>query len=617
MTDDLRGVGDRGAGDGDLIELDLNFESMRRFQAEFSPNLSADGLFIDTGEPLPPGAVVRFRVILPEGFVLLEGTAVVEWNRQADAVTDGPPGMALRFVTLSPQNQELVEQLVQDHLDAGGVPFNLDVRPAPADFPTDALEGAPDSGVDNLDEGYRLTIRRAGIGDDAEALRALAAAMPTEIVHTPPSDSGEGQEAAEPHGFEILTAPRWTEVEPPAVDGEVQPGEAEAGGPDQPLIAEPVAVGIGDPPELDWADDEPSSAVRRAVEVEPPAAEMFPPPVWRPSAPGWAPRSAAGAEPPSPHSGSAHSDVLPTPVEFDGGPEVIGEIGGELGSPAFDVSLPEPDDGADSTPVMPDEGRDEITVPEDDDRSPDGRRRRWPWAVAALFLVALAGGLLWPGIRDRLEPRTPPPSTIPASAAANPDDVAPTVATEPVEVADQATGGAPATTGESAPGGELTDLEAGESRPEVSSGEPAEEPQGSDAETGEAPAETAAPPAEPPTPAPAMPPADAIVSIEVTAGSGGAIVEIRGNGSLGDGAVSVEPLTSPPRLLVRLRGIASPYRPYTLGSTAPEVSGLRIGHHAERRPPELWVVVDLADAGAVARTIDIGGDRVRLDIGRP
>ena len=98
MTDEFSGFGGPSSGNDDLVEIDLNFESMRRFQAEFSPNLSKDGLFIDTGEPLDPGSVVRFRVILPEDFVFLEGTAVVEWRRSAEAVSEGPPGMALRFL---------------------------------------------------------------------------------------------------------------------------------------------------------------------------------------------------------------------------------------------------------------------------------------------------------------------------------------------------------------------------------------------------------------------------------------------------------------------------------------------------------------------------------------
>ncbi len=206
MTDDTSGIGGYSSNEDDLIEIDLNFESMRRFQAEFSPNLSKDGLFIDTGEPLSPGSVVRFRVILPEDFIFLEGTAVVEWVRGAEAVSDGAPGMALRFVTLSPQNQELVEQLVQDHIDAGGAAFDFDVRPAPVDFPTDALEGAPPVVSDTLDEGYRLTVRRSGPSIQVEALQALAEAT-AEIREDDVQETGNEKtlRREEEHGFAILS----------------------------------------------------------------------------------------------------------------------------------------------------------------------------------------------------------------------------------------------------------------------------------------------------------------------------------------------------------------------------------------------------------------------------
>ena len=66
----------------DLVEIDLDFPSLWRFRAEFAPNLSHDGLFIETDEPLPPSTVVRVRILLPDEFVLVEGTAVVEWTRE-------------------------------------------------------------------------------------------------------------------------------------------------------------------------------------------------------------------------------------------------------------------------------------------------------------------------------------------------------------------------------------------------------------------------------------------------------------------------------------------------------------------------------------------------------
>ena len=110
---------------------------------------------------------------------------MVEWIRSAAEAATGPAGMALRFVTMSPQNQELVEQLVQDHIDAGGERLDLDVRPVPSDFPTDALEGAPTTAAEAGDDAYRLTIRGAGPSLDEQALQALAEAVPDEAAPVP------------------------------------------------------------------------------------------------------------------------------------------------------------------------------------------------------------------------------------------------------------------------------------------------------------------------------------------------------------------------------------------------------------------------------------------------
>jgi len=263
MTDDHTGFGGQSSGGDNLIEIDLNFESMRRFQGEFSQNLSKDGLFIDTGEPLSPGSVIRFRVILPEDFVFLEGTTVIEWIRSAEDVSDGPPGMALRFVTLSPQNQELVEQLVQDHVDAGGSPFDLDVRPVPADFPTDALEGVPSQSIKPIDESYRLTVRRTGPQVQAEALQALVDATfdANPILGEEDfSSAGEADQGA-------LTAESDLAAQTTALDFEIvsrpTPDESREGvsEEEEAAIESEEGIGIvGDPPKLEWSSGTESSA---------------------------------------------------------------------------------------------------------------------------------------------------------------------------------------------------------------------------------------------------------------------------------------------------------------------------------------------------------------------
>jgi uncharacterized protein (TIGR02266 family) len=196
MTDEYTGDSEPGPAEEEVVEIDLAFASMRRFRAEFSQNLAIDGLFIDTGEPLSPGSVVRFRVVLPEDFVYVEGTAVVEWSRAPDSAGGDVPGMALRFVAMSRQNQELVEQLVEAHVESGGTPFDLDYRPAVTDYPTDALEGLRKHGEVNGEfeptaEKYLVTIRSKQNDITEAALQALVEADPVKTETTDGAESSD------------------------------------------------------------------------------------------------------------------------------------------------------------------------------------------------------------------------------------------------------------------------------------------------------------------------------------------------------------------------------------------------------------------------------------------
>jgi len=681
MTDDHSGFGGHSSSEDDLIEIDLNFESMRRFQAEFSPNLSKDGLFIDTGEPLSPGSVVRFRVILPEEFIFLEGTAVVEWMRGAESASDGVPGMALRFVTLSPQNQELVEQLVQDHVDAGGTAFDFDVRPAPLDYPTDALEGAPPPARESLDEGYRLTLRRSGPNLQAEALQALSeATQDANDEEVSPTTEDEALKREEARGFAILSKTSVALVEE-KLDKETGSDAEESDEVEVEVEVEDEVV--SDPPALDWSVEmespvEPTEApVNVALDFSDAAEDValdpsdrndvtdkypiestereptdpideskitdkYPTEVTRDVAPDPSDDSEVTGKYPTDINENAEIDLtddsgpvvrtpadigedtaeevtvkpvplipsepeeFPTPAEFDSGPEVIEDISSDgFGSPAFNVSLPDLDDEPDTTPVLPDEGRDEVTVHTFDDEAekPGRRRRLWPLGLVAVFVLAIAGGFLWPRLSAWNESRGSALSQKPASTSV--DD----------------------------PGG-LTNVRADEqpNTDSVESTEPsvestteppvvAAEIETSEAVTGADIASEAEiePEPEPTHPAPAveLARADALTSIEVESGPRGTVITIRGNGSLEDGVISMEPLSSPPRVLIRVRGIQSHYRPYTIESLTPEVTRVRSGLHTERRPPEMWVVVDLTGSEVALDGIDIRRDVAEVILSRP
>ncbi|HEX4954195.1 MAG TPA: PilZ domain-containing protein [Thermoanaerobaculia bacterium] len=147
-------------------------------------------------------------------------------------------------------------------------------------------------------------------------------------------------------------------------------------------------------------------------------------------------------------------------------------------------------------------------------------------------------------------------------------------------------------------------------RPVVSEPPPAAEPE---AQPPSAPAEPAPAPAEPP-PAAAERAARRVERIQAAAGEGGTVVVIEGDSPFPRGAVSLSRLGGgSPRILVRLAGIRSLYRPASLSVGTPELKAVRVGLHGAGDGSSLHVVLDLAGAEVRAEeTVDGATVRIRL-----
>ncbi|MCW8984744.1 MAG: PilZ domain-containing protein [Thermoanaerobaculales bacterium] len=129
---------------GNLKIIDLEFETLRQFREVMAPRLNYEGAFVATNDPLPKGTPVRFRFLLPDGFVLVEGTAVVAWARYEDELPDLRAGMALLFNELEHQSREIIDELIDFHIATGGDPFDIGPTLSGAgDIGTDALAGDP------------------------------------------------------------------------------------------------------------------------------------------------------------------------------------------------------------------------------------------------------------------------------------------------------------------------------------------------------------------------------------------------------------------------------------------------------------------------------------------
>jgi len=124
------------------VTVDLEFTTLREFREEMAPYLNHGGLFIKTERPYPRGTAVRFRFVMPEGFVLAQGTGVVASIRTPEKDPEHEPGMVVWFEEVERQSREVIGELVDFHIAIGRDPFDIGLDTGGAgEIPTDALGG--------------------------------------------------------------------------------------------------------------------------------------------------------------------------------------------------------------------------------------------------------------------------------------------------------------------------------------------------------------------------------------------------------------------------------------------------------------------------------------------
>ncbi|HZI63848.1 MAG TPA: TIGR02266 family protein, partial [Thermoanaerobaculia bacterium] len=107
-------------------EARVEFETFSGFLSEMAANLSLGGMFLRTRYLKPVGSELRFELRLADQQPLVAGRGEVAWIRWKD---DGPrrrAGMGIRFLDLDTASRELVYRVVDEHLKAGGWPFDVE-----------------------------------------------------------------------------------------------------------------------------------------------------------------------------------------------------------------------------------------------------------------------------------------------------------------------------------------------------------------------------------------------------------------------------------------------------------------------------------------------------------
>jgi uncharacterized protein (TIGR02266 family) len=89
------------------VTINKQFDSFDQFVKEYVANVSGEGAFIKTEQPLPVGTelALKFSVVLDQ-IETIEGTGVVV------RVEDSPRGVGVVFKELDAYSRELVERLL-------------------------------------------------------------------------------------------------------------------------------------------------------------------------------------------------------------------------------------------------------------------------------------------------------------------------------------------------------------------------------------------------------------------------------------------------------------------------------------------------------------------------
>jgi uncharacterized protein (TIGR02266 family) len=127
------------------------------------------------------------------------------------------------------------------------------------------------------------------------------------------------------------------------------------------------------------------------------------------------------------------------------------------------------------------------------------------------------------------------------------------------------------------------------------------------------PVPTAAPPPQPTVRPPiSTGPATAVVNLSWSQQGSQTVFTIKGNGTFSNNAFDALSLDDPPRVLVRIYRITEGFSRAEVEVGSPQVAKVRVGHHPDKTPVQLWFVFDLTNAGVKLIGTDVQGDTIRV-----
>jgi uncharacterized protein (TIGR02266 family) len=94
------------------VKIELDYPDLETFVEKFASNVTRGGVFLQTLEPKPKGAVVRLELLLASGEAALRGEGKVTWVKEPDPdAPDKPCGMGISFVRVDRKTSEVLARI--------------------------------------------------------------------------------------------------------------------------------------------------------------------------------------------------------------------------------------------------------------------------------------------------------------------------------------------------------------------------------------------------------------------------------------------------------------------------------------------------------------------------
>ncbi len=94
------------------FHTELTYQALGRVHVGFSQDIGRGGMFIQTAQPVRPGAIITLLLPLPTVELPFWATASVRWKRDPGPASPAPAGMGVEFLVIDPESQRVLHHFL-------------------------------------------------------------------------------------------------------------------------------------------------------------------------------------------------------------------------------------------------------------------------------------------------------------------------------------------------------------------------------------------------------------------------------------------------------------------------------------------------------------------------